>query len=238
MKGSVGQTISENIHRSGYHVVVVSGGATPRWAYTIGLSETKGRELLFAGGVSYLKDEMLELIAGVAKSEVDLAACQGPTEIPSLLVDVVPVGPTWSDRLMIGVKGYYGAPKLALQVVPRQGRTIDTPRTGVPYDIDAAGPFRWLEGEWPYPVPRGSEVMVDVRVTTGAAVTEVGRWEQDYWEMFSVPREEIDKSKARLLPLGVLLATDPTLAAATELAVGESATREPGEPWAIRKSRC
>lgn len=237
MKDSVRQAISDNIRRSGYHVVVVSGGATPRWAYTIGLSETKGRELLFAGGVSCLKDEMLELISAVAKSAVDLDACLGATEVPPLLVDVVRVDPTWSDRLMIGVKGYYGAPRLALQVVPRQARTIDTPWTDVPYGIDSAGPFRWLEGDWPYPVPRGSEVMVDVGVTTGAAVTEVGRWEEDYWEMFSVPREEIDKSKARLLPLGVLLATDPTLAAVTELAVGESAIREPGEPWAIRKNR-
>lgn len=42
-------------------------------------------------------------------------------------------------------------------------------------------------------------------------------------------RAEMDKSKARLVPPGVLLALDPTLAFVTNLAVGESATREAGK---------
>lgn len=236
MKDSVRQTIANNIRRYGYHTVVVApGGATPRWAYTIGLSETKGRELLFAGCVSYLKDEMLELIDRVAKSDLDFEGCVGAAEIPSLSVNVIPVDPTWSERLMIGVNGYYGASRLALQMVPTKNRTIDTPRTDIPYSVATAGAFRWLEGEWPYPVPVNSEVMVDVGVTTGGTILEVGRWEDNYWEMFSVPREKIDKSKARLVPLGVLLAFDPALVFVTNLAVGESATREPGRAWEVRR---
>jgi len=50
--------IRENIVRSGYHVYLVFGGTTPRFAYTIGVSETLGFELVLAGAVFYMRDEV------------------------------------------------------------------------------------------------------------------------------------------------------------------------------------
>ncbi len=44
--------IRENIAREGHHIYLVSGGAaTPRFAYTIGVSESIGVELILAGAV-------------------------------------------------------------------------------------------------------------------------------------------------------------------------------------------
>ena len=40
--------IRGNIARGGHHVYVVSGGATPRFAYTIGISGAIGFELILA----------------------------------------------------------------------------------------------------------------------------------------------------------------------------------------------
>lgn len=42
--------IQANINAYGYHVTVVTGGALPRYAYTIGCVLIVGAELVFAGG--------------------------------------------------------------------------------------------------------------------------------------------------------------------------------------------
>ena len=43
--------IRENIARSGHHIYVVSGGQTPRFAYTIGVNESIGVELILSGAI-------------------------------------------------------------------------------------------------------------------------------------------------------------------------------------------
>ena len=48
------EVIRENIACSGHHTYVVSaGGQTPRFAYTIGVSESIGVELILAGAIFY-----------------------------------------------------------------------------------------------------------------------------------------------------------------------------------------
>ena len=58
--------IRENIARSGQHVYVVSGGKTPRFAYTVGVSESVGVELILAGAIFYMKDEVVKIINDIA----------------------------------------------------------------------------------------------------------------------------------------------------------------------------
>lgn len=58
--------IRENIARSGQHVYVVAGGSTPRFAYTIGVSESIGIELILAGAVFYTLDEVVRIINEIA----------------------------------------------------------------------------------------------------------------------------------------------------------------------------
>jgi hypothetical protein len=48
------EQIKHNIEKSGFHVYIVMGaGPTPRFAYTIGLRESLGAELVLAGGLYY-----------------------------------------------------------------------------------------------------------------------------------------------------------------------------------------
>lgn len=231
MKDETRLSIAENIERYGYHAVVVAGGATPRWVYTIGLCETVGVELLFAGGVYYLKDEVLELVEQVSKSSFNHAECSQAQRIASLGVDVVKVDAGWSERLLLGVHGYYGTMKPALQIVPQKHRTIDTPRADLAFRPETAGGFRWLDEPWPYGIPPKSEAMVDIGIAFGHPAIYAARWEQDYWEIFSVPQSEIDREKARLMPLGTLLAVDPTLEDVAALSVGETSARAAGHGW-------
>jgi hypothetical protein len=49
--------IRDNIARSGQHIYVVSGEEIPRFAYTIGITESVGVELILAGAVIYMYDE-------------------------------------------------------------------------------------------------------------------------------------------------------------------------------------
>ncbi|WP_162852440.1 DUF4262 domain-containing protein [Dinghuibacter silviterrae] len=59
--------IQSNIERYGFHITIVGSGIQPRFAYTIGLTELLGFELVFAGGVIYLKDELIVIFNEIVK---------------------------------------------------------------------------------------------------------------------------------------------------------------------------
>src|SRR5215831_1075095 len=54
--------IREHIARSGHHIYVVSGGEIPRFAYTIGVSESIGAELVLAGASFYSNDDVVAIL--------------------------------------------------------------------------------------------------------------------------------------------------------------------------------
>src|ERR1700760_3294739 len=58
--------IRKNIAQSERHIYVVAGGQTPRFAYTIGVSESVGVELILAGAIFYMKDEAVKILNEVA----------------------------------------------------------------------------------------------------------------------------------------------------------------------------
>src|SRR5215469_10327770 len=60
------EDIRENIARSGFHVYLVMSDVNPRFAYTIGLSESVGAELILAGAIFYMKDDVLQVIKAIA----------------------------------------------------------------------------------------------------------------------------------------------------------------------------
>ena len=51
-------TIKRNIEKSGFHIYIVAGEQTPRFAYTVGLRESLGAELVLAGGLYYDAQEI------------------------------------------------------------------------------------------------------------------------------------------------------------------------------------
>ena|SRR5579864_1169617 len=72
--------IRQHIAKSGHHVYVVVAKTTPRFAYTIGVSEWMGSELVLAGGFFYSNDEVPAIINGIAAQGLGTAtgaSCAG-----------------------------------------------------------------------------------------------------------------------------------------------------------------
>jgi hypothetical protein len=227
--------IRENIARSGHHVYVVSGGATPRFAYTIGISESLAVELILAGAVFYMKDEVLKIINGTAAQlkaqrdrEVFEVTGQG-------LFTLRKADASWTTALMLGAFDYYQKRDIpALQIVPDEAYwTVDVPDMSVPWNATTAPVWRWLYEPWTYPVPKGSTTATNLAALRGNRITEVTRWEEDAWEIFAGAGPDVTEEQMRVVPLGTLLGTDPSLVAAVHLAIGDGLWRdaEPGSEW-------
>ena len=60
------QVIRENIENRGHHIYVVAGQTpTPRFAYTIGLKDFLGCELILAGASIFTATEVTQIINGI-----------------------------------------------------------------------------------------------------------------------------------------------------------------------------
>lgn len=221
--------IARNIRDHGYHVYVVSGGPTPRWIYTIGLSPSLGFELVFAGGATYSKDAVLEILnTTVNRLKSKLGAPSDTTG----LTRIGPVCAEWASHLLIGTHDYYQTQITAVQVIPDAApRTLDVPDLSVPLSLEQATPWQWLVKTWPYNVSKHSEVMTDTKVLTGSPVLEAARWEEQYWEAFAGPSDEVNQDDACLVPLGTLLGLDPTLALMTRLNINSGMRRNVDAAW-------
>src|SRR5215467_5666268 len=111
--------IRENITRRGHHVYVVSGGPIPRFAYTIGVSESIGVELILAGAIFYMKDEVVEIVNDIAAQlrarrdrKIFNVAEQGSFTVRE-------VHSSWATELMLGAFDYYQKRDIsALQIIP------------------------------------------------------------------------------------------------------------------------
>lgn len=227
--------IRENISRSGHHVYVVSGGETPRFAYTIGMSESVGVELILAGGIFYMNDEVLKIIndiAGQLKTHHDLE-----------MFDVDDLGSftlskahsSWAAKLMLGVFDYYKRFDVpALQIVPDKAHwTIDVPDMSVPWNASSEPVWRWLEEPWSFPVPRDSTAATNLAALRGERITEAMRWEENEWEMFAGPGPDVERDDMRVVALGTLVAADKSLMPVVNLARQEGLWRDadPDSEW-------
>jgi hypothetical protein len=245
-KAQIMQGIADHIAPSGQHIYTVVDELCPRFSYCIGLSETTGLELIFAGGIRYMGREMMEIINFLCdqiRQEPDVISTE--VEHPSLgRFSFGAVDPSWSSVMALGVHDYYrGKTVTFLQILPEEGeRTIDIPDMSQPWDAAASPVWRWLKDDepWPYPVPKSSTAVTDLATLKGARLCEVMRWEEGNWECFSGPGPDIPKEQMRVVPLGVLACSDPGLEAIAGLEVGHGLFREKGtdewSPWVVRSS--
>ncbi|HVF03225.1 MAG TPA: DUF4262 domain-containing protein [Frankiaceae bacterium] len=225
--------IRSSIESSGHYAYLVAGGPNPPFLYTIGLTETYGAEILIAGGGELAASDANPMIAGVV-AELARAPRERWPELEIRAVDkwgvatLSPVDATWSRLLLLGAYDYYDAAHIeAWQVVPDpEHRTLDVPRMDRPWRPDANPAWRWLAHQWEYEVPPSSMAMTNISALRGAVVTEVSRWEDDYWEMFAGPGPDVAEGDSRLVPLGTMLAIDPSLEVATTLPVSGGVRRD------------
>jgi hypothetical protein len=90
------EVIRENIACSGHHTYVVSaGGQTPRFAYTIGVSESIGVELILAGAIFYMKDDLVTIINEIPakmKAQPDCESSRSTDKVRLLCAKYIAVG--------------------------------------------------------------------------------------------------------------------------------------------------
>lgn len=236
--GQAREQIGANIRDHGYHVYVVSGGPTPRWAYTIGLRPKLGFELVLAGGAGFLKEDVLEILRYV------ITGAPRDNPAPSIVVPrrgtfmFGPVCREWGSRLLLGAIDYYQEFVESRQLLPDAAHTtIDVPDLSKPLVAETARSWRWLDDVWPFGVSAKSEVMTNLRALMGERVTEAARWEEGYWEAFAGSGEDVRPEDARLVPLGTLLGADPSAEALTRLPVGAATWRDPDGEWQAWRPR-
>jgi hypothetical protein len=234
--------IRENIARSGHHIYVVSGGSTPRFAYTIGISESIGVELILAGAIFYMFDEVgtvINDIAGQLRAQPDRRVF----EVIGLgSFNLRKVHSSWATEFMLGAFDYYQKRDIAaLQIVPDKAHwTTDIPDISVPWSANTEPVWQWLREPWTYPVPEGSTAATNLAALRGERITEATRWEEDEWEIFAGAGPDVTKDEMRVVPLGTLLGADESLVPVVLLAQGDGLWRDPApesewHPWRKRE---
>ena len=227
--------IREDIARSGQHVYVVSGGETPRFAYTIGVSESVGVELILAGAIFYMKDEVVKIINGIAarlKSQRDREVF----DVDGLgLFTLRKAHSSWTAKFMLGAFDYYKKRDIsALQIVPDKAHwTIDVPDISAAWSASSEPVWRWLEAPWTFPVPKDSTAATNLAALRGERITEVMRWEENEWEMFAGPESDVTGDDMRVVALGTLVAADKSLVPVLNLVMKEGLWRDadPDSEW-------
>lgn len=228
--------IQFNINQYGYHVTIVMGGPIPRYAYTIGLINKLGIELVFAGGAFYNKEQLFEIFSSIIE-EIELKSINIDLKINiDTLGDFTLSGvdDSWSKLMLLGVYDFYNLKNINAQQIKPDSKhsTLDIPEMNNIFDASLFPSWQWLNQEWQYNVPENSDVVTNLLALQGSSITEIIRCEENEWEMFSGPGPEVKKEDARIIPLGVLLGIDPTLCDALELEVGRGLWREKkGEKW-------
>ncbi len=227
------ELIRANIEKYGYQITLVTGGEVPRFAYTIGISQKIGAELIFAGGNFYSAEEIQQIINEIAENLV-------ATSVPDKLIVVAgalgsfsfrQADRSWSDALMLGVFDFYQCKDTpGIQIVPDNSHwTLDIPDLTCLWSAKSEPVWRWLHEPWENSVSSQSVATTNLDALRGERITEACRWEDDQWELFAGAGPDVPRSEIRVVPLATLLALDPSLDAVISLKVSEGLWRYKSE---------
>lgn len=225
--------VKSNIDNYGYHITLVSGGTEPRYAYTIGLTEKIGFELLFAGGIFYLKDEVYTIFNAIVEALDDgINLEESHIEIDNLGVfSHSKVHNSWSEVMMLGVFDFYNTKHITtFQVKPdAKHYTLDIPNMAEKWSPIKEPIWQWLCEDWKLPIPQNATAITNLDALMGKLTTEVMRWEDDEWEIFAGAGPDVQKKDIRVVPIGVLLGIDKSLHDITSLEIGKGVWRDSKE---------
>lgn len=228
-KKSFKELIQSNIDRHGHHITIVGGGVEPRFAYTIGLHKRLKFELVFAGGVYYLKDEVLRIFQEVVNNlGIDSDYTSKKISVDPLgEFSLSPVDSSWSKLMLLGVFDIYKNSEIgAYQIVPDAAHfTLDIPDMSKKWSLSTEPVWQWLARKWDYEVPEDSQVVTNLGALQGEPITELTRWEDGEWEMFAGAGPDIEKKDMRVVSLGTILGIDKPLLPAIHLEIGKGLWR-------------
>lgn len=238
MDADAKRRIAASIEQFGRHIYSIQGGGSPRFSYTIGLTEQKRPELVLAGAATIPTREVGRLLNLLADDWE--RGLQGEFEFESFgRFRLGPVHPSWTSRMLLRALEHYAPQQVSVCQVKPAFECIDVPAMDQPYSPTTHPVWQWLDGGWPYAVAPDSVAVTNLDALQGYAISELARWEEQEWEMFSGAGPEIPREEIFRVPLGTLLAFDRSLEAALELAVGTGLYREhdedgralPWKPW-------
>lgn len=229
------EQIQENIARYGHHIYVVSAGTEPRFAYTIGLSKRLGAELILAGAIFYMYDDVGQIIKDIA-AKLD---SQRPVEKATFEVasygtfSLGSVDASWATALMLGALDFYQRTEVpALQIIPDESHwTMDVPDLSKPWNPEAMPVWQWLHKPWTFSVPPTSTAVTNLAALRGERITEAVRWEENEWELFAGAGPDVPKEEMRIVPLGMLLAADNSLMPILNLPLEQGLWRDATSEW-------
>lgn len=226
--------IRKNIAVYGYHLYVIFGEQTPRYAYTIGLTERELPELVLPGCLALEMDALHASMEAIVESYISVTTPPAFVETHLGHFALTTIDSSWSDALLSGLIDYYGreTSNRSLQLRPTTPHmlTIDVPDMTAPLTQSAV----WTVDDrtWRYSVPRDSCALVDLSVARGLPVTQCTRSDTGVWQMWAEDSFNLTTAHVRVIPLGTLLTYDPNLEFVTELQVGECVSRRnPEGEW-------
>jgi hypothetical protein len=230
--------IKRNIAANGFHIYLVAAGHSPRFCYTIGVKDTLGYEFVFAGGVYYSAADVVRIVKRCVRSPKVTSLDFGALGRFSLQK----IHNSWASKLLLGANDFYGVSHVpAVQIVPpRKWMTIDVPNLSLPWSAKTEPVWRWLNNSRTCRVTDKAMAGTNLAALRGDRVTEVARWETDYWELFAGPGPKVKKRDYRVVPLAMLLAADPSLSKAVGLEIGSGLWRDKADvgwhEWRVKSS--
>ena len=228
------EIIRENIARSGHHIYVASGdGQTPRFAYTIGATESIGFELILAGAIFYMKDDVVTIISEILAQMKAEPVCNVYDVNRQGSFTLRDAHNSWARELLLGAFDYYKKREIRVrQIVPDVAHsTIDVPDMSAPWSAEKEPVWQWLREPWEYPVPENSTATTNLSALRGSRTTEAARWEEGYWEIFAGAGPDVPKDEIRVVSIGTLLATDESLVRVLNLKIGTGVWRDAASDW-------
>ncbi|MFI5783698.1 DUF4262 domain-containing protein [Nocardia sp. NPDC051570] len=228
--------IKSDIDKYGFTVTLVPAEAIPRFAYTIGLINPLGFDLLMTGGSFYDQQAVHKIMSVIA------ATLREDPTVRTVDLDTLgsfalrPAHQTWVRQLALGAVDYYENKNVSMmQIVPDSSHvTIDVPNASEPWASEREPVWRWVRESWEHPVPRNSVATTNLAALKGEPITEWMRWEEDAWEMFAGPGPDVAAEDSRVVPLGTLLGADPSLQLAANVGIGTGYWRtDRGSEWTL-----
>lgn len=228
--------IKSSIASEGYHLCFVDGGPLPRFAYTIGLYPQHSFELVFGGGSIYnlanIKQIFTEIVRALELNATkDLFSTSTFGNFRLNRMDA-----SWASKIILGAIDYYDEQAIrSLQIFPDEEHwTIDVPDMQASFSEVDQPIWQWLARDWDFNFSPKSVAITNLDALQGYCVTEVMRWAEIEWELFSGAGPEVAKEDIRTVPLATLIEFDQTLGLAAELEIGCGAYRDDiGAEWSV-----
>ena len=159
-KDSHMDTINIHIKKFGFHLCFASGGATPRCVHSVGLLENFGFELVFPGGIFFLKDQVQFLFKKVIEY-LKMNNGEPPFNFFNKSLGEFTfkkAHDSWTTYLLKSAVTYHKRSDFTvLQIVPGEEHfTKDTPDLSLPFNTTREPICKCLKDEWSYYFPKNS----------------------------------------------------------------------------------